>query len=232
MPATTTLSALRSAARRLTNTEYAVSISDADLTAWVNDALRELWGAKASSWPDIFSIRDSISTTAGTQLYDLPDDFMALLRIDRVVGSRREQVLEAPPLLELELSTDLGVTPIGLLQYRIVGGGISGSTTQLLLTPDPGTYTYEIWYTQAPQRVSLPADEVEITYGEDAYLHYAVAARIMERQMLDSTPFRLEQQRALASLVELVKTRNVRTRRVVQTRTMRRFGAVRRYPAP
>lgn len=232
MPATTTLAALRSAARRLTNTEYAVSIGDADLTAWVNDALRELWGAKSQANPDVFAVMDTLSTTAGTQSYPLADDFASMLRIDRVLSGTRQPIYEAPPLLELELSTDTGVTSPAMLQYRLMGGGIDGAALRILLVPDPGTYTYEYWYLQAPQRLAADDDAVEITYGEDSYLHYAVASRIMERQYLDSSPFRLEQQRALASLTQLVAKRNDRSPRVVQTRTARRYGPTRRYPSP
>lgn len=209
-----------------------MSISDADLTAWVNDALRELWGAKSQENPDAFALMATLSTTAGTQSYQLEDDFASMLRIDRVVSGTRQPIYEAPPLLELELSTDTGVVSPATLQYRIMGGGIAGAGTRILLVPDPGTYTYEYWYMQAPQRLVDDDDEVEITYGEDTYLHYSVASRIMERQYLDSAPFRLEQQRALASLKQLVAKRNDRSPRIVQTRTARRYGATRRYPSP
>lgn len=230
MPTTLTREQLRDGARQLCDCVNDGHITDAEANGWINDAIRELWRDKSVVEPDIFLVRTTISTTAGTQSYTLPSDFQAIRRIDRVDGGNRYMLTEADPLLELDFSN---LTSTGWsVQYRVMGGGIAQASTLLYLLPDPGTTSYDVWYVQSPQALGSDDAVLDVTHGEDRYVMHAVAARMARKQQDDATPFVQEQMLARDSIMQIVRRRDSgRPKRITDIRSQRLHNR-RRYPAP
>lgn len=219
MPAVQTLAQIRTGVLRRGNFEGDPNVEDV-VDETIADAVREMWGYKAEENPDLLLVLDTISATTGTQAYDLPDDFGQLRRLDRVDGDDRILVVEAPPLLEVDFSQTGASTSADFVQYRLIGGGIDGSTAQLYLTPDPGTWTYELWYVQAPQVLAADDDELDITFGEGRLVQAIATAQLCERQDRDATPHRAEQGRALECCKRLWRKRDAgRPRRITDIRS-------------
>jgi len=241
MPAVQTLAQLRRGVLRRGNFENDPNVVAPDedgftpLDEAINDAVLEMWGYKAEENPDLLLVLDEIDAETGTQAYDLPEDFGQIRRLDRVDGTDRILVVEAPPLLEVDFSQTGSNTSADGVQYRMIGGGIDGSTAQLYLTPDPGTWTYELWYVQAPQVLDTSDEDSELdtTFGEGRLVQAIATAQLCERQDRDASPHRAEQGRALECCKRLWRKRDAgRPRRITNIRDQAVMAGRRRLPLP
>lgn len=227
---TRTLLELRTGARQLADCVNDANIPDAMATDWVNDEIADLWEEVFAADPDRFVAMVTIATTSGTRAYDVPDDFMSIRRIDWLNGGTRIPI-EPAPLLEMDTSTDVGGTSPGRVVYRVMGGGLDGSTAQLYLFPDPGTSTYEMWYVTAPALLSGDTDVYDGVAGWERFVMYGVASKMLERQERDSTPFRMEKERARKSIQTMARRRDSgRAKRITDVRSQR--GSWRDLPDP
>ena len=225
-----TLLQLRTGARQLADCVGDANIPDAMVTDWVNDEIADLWEEVFAADPDRYVTVVTIATTSGDRSYDLPDDFMSIRRVDWLNGDARIPI-EPAPLLELNTSTDTGGTSPGLVQYRVMGGGLDGSGTQLWLLPDPGTSTYEVWYVTAPALLAADGDELDGVAGWERFVMYGAAAKMLERQERDAMPFRAEKERARKSIQTMARRRDSgRAKKITDIRTMR--GSWRELPDP
>lgn len=233
MPTTRTFLQLRTGVLRRTNCESDPNATDvvADV---VNAAIRKMWSYKVEANASLLTVAtpQNITATAGTQSYTLPAGFGHLVRLDRVEGTDRVQILEAPMMLEADFSRP-GSGGTDLVQYRVIGGGVDGSAARLYLMPDPGTYTYELWYVQSPQSLSADGDTLDVTYGEEDYVEARAAAELCERQERPSDVHRRLEFEALQCCKRLWRTRDKgRLNRVIDVRTQARLAGRRRYPRP
>lgn len=200
MPIVRTRLQIENRGRYLADATYDLNIEADDLHESLNSILGSLHGHVFGVDPDRFIALDSFTTTAGTQAYALPDDFMSIRRIDWVNGDNRVPLLEAAPLLEMDFSQNSG-TGDGACQYRVMGSGMDGSAVRLYLTPDPGDETYELWYVQGPPTMDADGDELDVVASWHDYIAQGLAAEIRERQQKDSTIHRAAQARALDQIL-------------------------------
>lgn len=220
MPATRTRLQLKNRARYLADATYDANIDDDDLNESLNDLVAELHGKVFDVDPDRLLVQSpySLATTSGTQSYDMPEDFIAIRRVDFVDGDQRVPLVDAAALLELDTSGNSRSWG-GASQYRVMSSGPDGSEVQLWLTPDPGTETYLVWYVLAPPILSADDDILDVGIAWQRYITQGLAAEIRERQETDSSPHRREQMLALEDVLRQARKRDAgRARRPIDVR--------------
>lgn len=231
MPNVRTRLQLEARARFLADAVNDDNVEDDDLHDEVNNLLGELHGIVFERDPDRFLRQDTITTTTGTQSYELPDDFMSIRRVDYVNGDVRTMLTEAAPLLEMDFSQNAGGSS-GAAQYRVMGSGADGSEARLWLVPDPGDATYELWYVAGPPTLSDDTDELDVVTDWHSYIVYGLAAAIADRQETDSAPFRLQQERARLRIeTQATKRDSGRAKQITDVRSQR-MSVRDRYPRP
>src|SRR5690348_1010378 len=87
-----------------THAEFDPNVEGDALHDECNDLIGEIHHEVFLVDPDRQTVMATIATTAGTQLYALPENFQSLRRLDRVSGGERLMV-EPAPLLELDLTS-------------------------------------------------------------------------------------------------------------------------------
>lgn len=241
MATTRTFAQLRLGVLRRANLEGDPNVTEADganpspVDAAINASVRKMWAYKVETNASLLMLNApaTIAAVANTQSYTLPADFGHLVRLDRVQGTDRIMVTESSPMLELVLDRTGTNSSPDLVQYRVIGGGRDGSTARLYLVPDPGTYTYELWYVQSPQALVADGDLLDVTYGEEDYVEARAAAELCERQERDSSAHRRNEAEALQCCKALWRTRDKgRPNRVIDVRTQQMWASRRRYPRP
>lgn len=217
-------------ARRKTDTVGDANVIDDELHDECNDLISMAWKTVMVEDPDRIVAMTTISTTAGTQTYTLPADFMGLRRVDAVDGDQRTMI-EPAPLLELDMS-DLSSGNEWGLRYRLIGGGQTGSTERLHLRPDPGTRTYEVWYTTAAPVLSTDGAALDCRFDEHRFVIAGLARWISVRQGLpDIAAHEAEMIAAQEHIRVMAKRRDAgRAKQITDVRSQR--SSVRRYPRP
>jgi hypothetical protein len=234
MPTTRTLAQLRAGVLRRANLENDPNAEDVVDDA-INASVRKMWSYKVEENAALLTVAtpQSITATTGTQSYALPAGFGQLVRLDRVDGTDRVQVLEAPMMLEADFSRTGSATSADFVQYRVIGGGIDGSAARLFLLPDPGTFTYELWYVQSPQTLVGDGALLDVTYGEEDYVEARTAAELCERQDRPSDVHRRLEAESLQCCKRLWRTRDKgRPNRVINVRDAALMAGRRRHPRP
>jgi hypothetical protein len=220
MPATRTRLQLKTRARYLADATEDANIDETDLDDALNDLIAELHGKVFDVDPDRLLVASpySLATTQGTRSYDLPEDFIAIRRVDFVDGDNRVPLVDAAALLEMDFSDNSSGWG-GASQYRVMSSGPAGDEVQLWLTPDPGTETYEIYYVLGPPVLSADDDVLDVGIAWQRYITQGLAAEIRERQETDSSPHRREQQLALDDVLRQARKRDAgRARRPIDVR--------------
>lgn len=221
MPATRTLQQIRDDARFRADAVGDGNVTDAQLNDWINDAIAELWDMLVEADPDRYYRTSTITTTAGTQSYALPEDFYQVRRVDRISSGRRIMV---EPFLLQEVDTDTDVRDPELVRYRVMGAGIDGTAARLYLMPDPGGGSYELHYVQAPQRLVNNADAFDGAGGWELYVVLHVAIAILGRQERDTTYLERERARVEQRIRAMARKRDSgRAPRIADVRSGRRW---------
>lgn len=176
-----TLLQLRTEVRALTDTVTDEHASDAQLNVWINQGIAELWRKLVNVSAYRYAIQDTIATTAGTNAYDLEDDFLSILSVWRVSGTQRLPLQNINPVEAPYRASDVRYSG-GLPRYWVPGGGLDGSGTQIYFDPDPGTNTYGYWYIQTAQLLAADDDEFDGICGYEDWVVLYTALRVFIRQ--------------------------------------------------
>lgn len=175
-----TLLQLRTEVRALTDTADDEHASDAIVNVWINQGIAELWRKLVNVSAYRYAVQDTITTVAGTNTYDLEDDFLSILSIWRVSGTQRIPLQNINPVEAPYRSSDVSMR--GLPRYWIPGGGIDGSGTAIYFDPDPGANTYGYWYIQTAQLLDADGDTFDGICGYEDWVVLYTALRVFIRQ--------------------------------------------------
>ncbi len=213
-------------ARRKAEAEFDPNIEDEHLVDELNDLVSEIHHEVFVVDPDRTLARTTLNTTSGTTSYALPENFQSIRRLDRVEGSERYMV-EPAPLLEMEMGSGAREEVV----YRLVGSGQAGDGDELELRPDPGSGTYELWYTTTAPVLDTDNDELDCRFDEHRYVIAGLASWICERQQRDATTHRAEQAVQLDRVRTMARRRDAgRAKQITDVRTGR--DVRRTYPRP
>lgn len=180
-------------------------VSTAQAYLLVNQRLAELWELLTTADPDRYHVSATITTTPGTQEYVLPDDFMQIRLVSKVMGSNR---ITIEPFRVQELNrvrNTLIYDPVlgaPAVRYRVMGQGIDGTATRLRFEPDPGSGQFEIWYVQAPQLLEAGDDVFDGVAGWESYIAVAVALDMKFKAEEETAPL----ERQLAEYQKRIKS--------------------------
>lgn len=192
------------------------SVGDVELSGFVlpqaaivdfNLEIATLWDVIVSAHED-YAIRHlTITTRADQEEYLLPRDFYKFRKLFPIVSGHRAAALRKFQMQDLGDSNSripVMTSQIEDTQYRIAGN-------RLWLHPAPsGENDLELWYVpQCPQIINLEDKlDFHFPFGWEEYVIEGLAARWMEKEESDSTPFRARQQQVLNRLLSMVEDRD------------------------
>jgi len=211
-----TLDALRLlAAERADMLKYVGAVADLSdflnegaFTYAVNAELAALWDYLITSYED-YAVKRWLFTTSATQdQYNLPADFYKLRKVFPVLPNGRSYPLRKFDLEEMGAET-AEVLIVGTesrqLRYRVMGN-------RLYFWPVPtNAAEMEVWYIPQYQPITNDEDLIDFRYpnGWEDYVVEGVAARALEKEESDSTPYRQRQREVLQRILASVQDRDV-----------------------
>ena len=165
------------------NTQF---VTDAEINAWLNEALCELWDKMIRADPDIGYTTGAITTVVGTPSYTVPADFYKHRGVDRVSGNSRF------PLQQFTQADRVGPLPTSreVLPRFVIRG--NGSNTRIWFDPDPGAYSYTLHYVTACPVLTADADTFDGIDGWEKWPILTVAITMLNKEKSDSRPLQLE----------------------------------------
>lgn len=181
MARTRTRLQLRDAARREADMVSSTFVTDTMANDWIDTEVAALWDLLVEAAPERYALTTTISTTTGTRAYNVPADFYKPLAVDRQWGA---DWIACEPW-QIAERNDYGNGHATIPAYRIIGGGLTGSTAQVYFEPDPGTATYRLLYVQAPQLLTADGSTLDGVAGWDDYVVLGVAIRMKEKEESD-----------------------------------------------
>jgi hypothetical protein len=167
-----TLLNVRNRARSALEEATARFWSDGELTAWVNDALRDI----ARRAEVIQSFNTTITTVAGTAKYTLPTNVIRVHRVE-FAPTGQSQIYPLEPSNHNYMDSMWGVNQSspGTPRFYVMFG--FPPTLQIQVYPVPNqTGVLNLYYYRLPATVSSDADVLEIPEGwDDAVVDYVEA---------------------------------------------------------
>jgi hypothetical protein len=184
------------------------SITEGETGAWVNAELAALWDVLVSTYEDYAIKREKINVVAGIEDYSMPSDFYKFRKVFPIQSGRRCAHLRKFDLNKLGEADSLSAiltSPIEETRYRITGN-------RLFLHPVPtAAAELELWYVQQFDVIYNLDDAVDFRFptGWEQYVVEGVAANALEKEDLDSTPFRTRQEKILGRIIVMAEDRDV-----------------------
>jgi len=182
--------------------------TSAAVGAFVNFEFAALWDALINANEDYCVYRHTIDVKANQEDYLLPDDFYKFRKVFPIVNGRRCAALRKFQMRELGEADSLAAiltSPIEETKYAVIG-------SRLRLHPIPsGAATLELWYIPQYPGVDNLEDLVPLQFplGWEDYVIEGIAARMLEKEESDATPFRARQKEILQRILIMVEDRDV-----------------------
>lgn len=209
MARTISLADLRTRIRRTTDQEGSAFVTDAELTDEINSGIAELWDLLTAADPDWYLVRATLSTTAGTEQYNIaagvPANIAYLRGVSLQLGADRWLPISSYGLREGDLVESFGEDPYlplpggaGRTRYRFMRNGIDGSGATISFRPDPGTNIYRLEYVPGASTLAADGDLVDGINGWEDYVIQRTA--IYVRDKADETEAAARHERNLAKL--------------------------------
>lgn len=148
MARTFTLAELRTELRLRGDYEDSGVFTDATLTAWVNDAIAEVYELVDQACENYFVTETSLTTTANSDTVSLPATFYKLVGLDFLDGN----IYRRLGAHDIQARTRYGTLAGQPRSYRLQGGAL-----RLLPTPD-AAYTLRLLYIPAAPKLSADGD--------------------------------------------------------------------------
>lgn len=158
--------------------------TDANLTTWINDALKDI----ARKTESIQSYNTSVSAVVGTNKYSFPTDLIRVHRIEFVpTGSTITYTLEPKTQDEMDRVWGGFQSSSGYPQYYMIWGYPGGSSTmehKFQVYPVPSaTGTFNLYYYRIPTDLTSGSDVAQIPNGWDDLVVYYVCYRALQKRM-------------------------------------------------
>lgn len=194
MPRTKTMATIRTACKRRADQENSSLVADAEWNALISEKYGELYEAVAEA-SRYFESSLTITATGATS-YDEPTDWLQTLRVERVDGSGRRNLI---PLMPDERDRFVGQTGDATRYERI--------DDQIYLYPNPSSGSYRMLYKpQAPDLSAFAdADLVDcVNAGGESMLVWGVAAIALAKAESNPALALAQEEKALVRAVEQV----------------------------
>ncbi len=195
---TRTLAQMRASCRQRADMETTQFCTDAEINAWLNEALCSLWDNMIRANPDIGYTTGNITSVVGTPSYTVPVDFYKHRGVDQVRGNERI------PLEEFEQAERVGPLPtsrVTVPRFRIRG---NGSNTRIWFDPDPGANSYVLHYVTACPVLTVDADTFDGIDGWEKWPILTVAITMLNKEKQDTRALERELAAITATITKAV----------------------------
>ena len=179
-----------------------------EVGVWVNEALATLWDVLINSSEDYCIRHHTINVVAGIENYSMPADFYKFRKVFPISNGIRSAALRKFHLKDLGQADSLAALMTGTIEdtrYRITGN-------RLWLHPEPtNAAELEMWYVPQFEPLVNLDDQMDFHFpaGWEQYVYECVAGDAAEKEDLDSSAFRANQQKALQRILVMVEDRDV-----------------------
>jgi hypothetical protein len=183
MAATRTLLQLRTGARQLADQENSGFISDSELTSYINYGCRKLYDLLVGAFGEqYYMTSDTIATVAGTQDYDLPDDFYQLVGVELQLSAQEYLTLRPFGFTKRNYYSFPGrylISGDENLRYALVG-------QKIRFVPIPNSVkTIRLDYVPAFTLLSADADTFDGINGWEDYVMIDAAIKMKQKEESD-----------------------------------------------
>lgn len=160
-------------------------VTDPDIVGYINSLYCELYDLIVSKYENYFVSSHSFNAVSSTNLYDVPEDFYKLLKVERLVSGTSASDASArwAPIFPINFqetgSRQSAYWPVlNRVKYIL-------QNDQIRLDP-PDSFVCRIWYIPAPEVIT---DESEINgrAGWEEYIIAGGAALCKKKQDLDAS---------------------------------------------
>jgi len=203
MSRTVTVSDIETEARNRSDMVSSTFVTSAVAITMIDASYTELYDLLIDNDLYFFS-EDSFSTVADQADYTLPSDYYKTLGVDLVRGGDQSITLERFEWMERNrydnaIKNGVGVLADAYMRYLPIGGVL-----RFKPTPQAGQ-TILHTYIPSPAKLTAGGDVIDGVSGWEEYLVVDVAAKMLEKEESDTTPFMIRKE-ALRSRIEKISS--------------------------
>jgi hypothetical protein len=219
MPSTAALSTMRARVRAITDQLESDFVTDAQIDDWINQGVKHVWQLLTTADPDRGTSQATINTTAGTELYVLPTDFMSLRGVDYPISGGDRFVTMEPYAFKERNQYQTRWAPVyrSPSKYRVLLGNREGTDARISFRPDPGTAAIVLWYVAVPPPLVADADRFDGIIGFEDYPVYWACIEVRAKAEEDDSSERMN----LAAIEQKIQAEAGRRDRSGQQRIAR-----------
>jgi hypothetical protein len=177
---TITLAEMKLQARQRADMESSEFIGEAELTAYINNSIAELYDILTDAYGSEYFVESVTgSITAETASYALPTDFYELKAVDIRLDNQDWVNVQRFNFNERNRATDFSSWDLSALcniRYRIMGNN-------LLFTPIPDTSAeYQLWYVPVFEKLTDDSDTFDEQNAYSEYVIVDAAIKMLQKQ--------------------------------------------------
>jgi len=201
-----TLLQLKTQSRQRADMENSQFISDAELTAYINNSAAELYDLLIGVYEDYKITSSTIAVTPNTDLYTLPADFYKLRGVDLVLDSLGNAVTLRPFNFSERnaylFTPTWNVVGLSYLRYHMLGDSIK-------FVPVPNTtQTVKLWYIPAITPLVADGDLLDGVNGFQEYIIVDAAIKMRVKEETDTTDLTFAKQALKARIEAMAAARD------------------------
>jgi hypothetical protein len=175
MASNVTLATLRTRVRQRTHYEQSQFVTDPELTAWVNDSVKELYDLLTTTFQG-YAVTSTDFAVASGNTITLPADFYKLLGVDQVVALP-DQLASLPRVQFADRNSGKS------------GYDLRGSTLVLFPYAAAAGHSYRLHYVPTPTALAADADTLDGLDGYDELVVLDVALKVCAKSGEDASIF-------------------------------------------
>lgn len=208
MARTFTVSELITRVRERSNTERSNFVTDDEVIRYIDQAYTKLYDLIVSKFENYYIDEYSFTTDGVTQFFDLPGTFYKMVGLDQLqnLSGSGDNALTVRPFNFNERNRYnnilFAVTAAAFYRYLI-----QGSKIKILPQPSAGI-TFKMWYIPAPAKLTSAVQTVDGIAGWEEVVILTAAIQIMNKQELDSSALKREQQEAIDRVITMASERD------------------------
>lgn len=211
IPGQTTLAAVRTLVRSLTDVTSSQVVTDSEINSYINLDYQELYGLLVTSFEDNYFLAApyQFQTDGSTLIYPVPSDFFKLRGVDLSLSGTPGSYITLKPFnfrernrLNNAYAPSQSFNVLQDVRYQLNGSGI-------MLTPlAQAGQTIQLWYVPRVQPLINDTDILDGVNGWEQYVIAAVSAKVMIKQQLDPSEYVARQQAMASRIIEEAANRN------------------------
>lgn len=188
-----------SSAKKLAGMENSTFVPDALWEEWVERGVEDLWEKLLDVFgSEYFSKTDTITTSDGTEDYNLASDFFEMIHIYNNPDGKNM------PLKKFEWASEPSLRNVSLTEkrkyYRIIGATTQSGTHQIKILPVPdGVETIYYRYAYKPVFAS-GTDTIDGINGWEEYAELIAAIKALNREESDPSGLVMDLQRVASRI--------------------------------